>query len=270
MLVAVDTGGTKTLVASFLEDGTIAKQSRFPTPQDETQYISELSQEIIDILEGATPTAIIVGLPGRISPERVLCHARNLGWKDFNVKKELSKTFDCPILIENDANLAGLAETRQLKTIPAVSLYLTFSTGVGTGIIVDGKIEPHFQQSEGGQMLLERDGALRTWESFASGKSVREAYGKPASEITSKSAWKQIAKNISSGIAVISPLLRPEVIIIGGSIGMFFEKYESYLDDYLTETLKHHYVSRIMKARHPELAVIYGCYYYALDSLATA
>lgn len=269
MLVAVDTGGTKTLVASFLEDGHIKKQSKFPTPTDEKQYISELTLEILDILEGATPTAIVVGLPGRIDPDRVLISARNLGWKNFDVRKELRKSFDCPILIENDANLAGLAETRQLKTIPPVSLYVTFSTGVGTGIIVDGKIEPHFQQSEGGQMQFERDGALQSWESFASGKAVRATYGMNASEITSKRAWKQIADNMSRGLIVISPLLRPDVIIIGGSMGLFFDKYRDYLHSYLSETLKHHYVSKIVQAKHPEQAVIYGCYYYALDSLAT-
>lgn len=270
MLVAVDTGGTKTLVASFLQDGSIKKQSKFPTPRDEKQYISELSTEILDVLEGSAPTAIVVGLPGRIDADRVLISARNIGWKDFDVKKELSKHFDCPIFIENDANLAGLAETRQLKTLPGMSLYVTFSTGVGTGIIVDGKIEPHMQQSEGGQMMLERDGITRSWESFASGKAVREAYGKPASEITSKVAWKQIATNIGRGLAVLNPVLRPEVIIIGGSIGVYFDNFEKYLDDYLTETLKHHHFAKIVQAKHPEQAVVYGCYYYALDSLATA
>ena len=48
---------------------------------------------------------------------------------------------NAPVLLENDANLAGLGETRQLKKIPAQSLYVTISTGIGSGIITDGHID---------------------------------------------------------------------------------------------------------------------------------
>jgi predicted NBD/HSP70 family sugar kinase len=268
MLVAVDTGGTKTLVASFLKDGSVGKQSKFPTPKDEKEFVTELTREITDILGEATPTAIVIALPGRINPEGVMVEAGNLTWKNFNIRKELASTFDCPILVENDANLAGLAETRVLKTIPPVSLYVTISTGIGTGIIVDGKIDPHFSQSEGGWMMIERDGIIRKWETFASGKAIKKTYGVYAREITSKRVWRQIAANISKGILVLAPVLRPDIIIIGGSIGTFFPEYEDYLKGYLNESLDS--VPKIIEAAHPELAVIYGCYYYALDALATA
>jgi predicted NBD/HSP70 family sugar kinase len=270
MLVAVDTGGTKTLVASFLEDGSVGKQSKIPTPPDEKTYVTELTNEILGILDGKAASVISIGLPGRIDPNGILLGAGNLEWKNFDLRKELSSTFDCPIIIENDANLAGLAETRQLKNIPPVSLYVTVSTGIGTGIILNGKIEPHFSQSEGGSMILERDGSLRKWESFASGKAVVEAYGKYARDITSERAWKQIGYNIAVGIMAMSPVLRPDIVIIGGSMGVFFDKYKKYLNNYLIENMKPHYVPKIVEAAHPELAVIYGCYYYALDALASA
>jgi glucokinase len=270
MLVAVDTGATKTLVASFLKDGSIGKQSKIPTPRDEKEYVIELVNEILGILDGKAASVISVGLPGRIDQNGVLLGAGNLPWKNFDLRKELSKTFDCPILIENDANLAGLAETRQLKDIPPVSLYITVSTGVGTGITTNGKIDPHLRQSEGGSMILERDGSLREWESFASGKAVLKTYGKYARDITSERAWKQIGYNIAVGIMAMSPVLRPDIIIIGGSIGTFFEKYKTYLNNYLAENMKPHYIPNIVEAQHPELAVIYGCYYYALDALTTA
>lgn len=268
MLVAVDTGGTKTLVASFLQDGTPGRQSRFPTPTDEKTFISELIREILDMLDGAAPTVIVVGLPGRIGPDGIFIEGGNLKWKNFDVRKQLTAAFHCPILIENDANLAGLAETRQLKDVPPVSLYLTVSTGIGTGIIVDGRIDPHFSQSEGGRIIIERDGALRKWESFASGKAIRKTYGKYAHQIISKRAWKQIAANISKGILVLVPIIRPDIIIIGGSIGTFFPKYATYLREYIGESLPD--VPTIIEAQHPEMAVIYGCYYYALDALAAA
>ncbi|NCS83274.1 ROK family protein, partial [Candidatus Saccharibacteria bacterium] len=65
------------------------------------------------------------------------------------------------------------------------------------------------------------------------------------------------------------PVLQPDVIIIGGSIGTYFERYDSDLTAILKDKLPDHIgLPRLVQAQHPEEAVIYGCYYYALDALA--
>jgi len=265
MLIAVDTGGTKTLVAAFTNRGSLSRTTKFPTPKNQGEYIETLVEAIREVTKSEEIDAIIVALPGRVEPNGVLALARNIGWEDFDVKKALKKTFSVPILVENDANLAGLAESKLHKD-PRVCLYVTVSTGIGTGIITDGKINPYFAQSEGGQMVVEHDGGLKRWENFASGNAIRLAYGKLAKDINSKHAWRKIAKNISVGLLAITPVARPDMIIIGGSIGTYFDRYEEYLVGYLKEQL--HYVPPIVAASHPEEAVIYGCYYYAVDQLA--
>ena len=65
-----------------------------------------------------------------------------------------------PVLIENDANLAGLAETRLLRTIPNCSLYVTVSTGIGTGVCTNGYIDPGMRYSEAGRALVEYGGKI--------------------------------------------------------------------------------------------------------------
>lgn len=271
MLVAVDTGGTKTLVASFLEDGRIGEQFKFPTPKNQKEYVEELITQLEAHFGTETVDAIVVGMPG-IVKDGVAIWCNNLKWKNFDVAGALKGVLgNAPLYVENDANLAGLAETRQLKVIPELSLYVTVSTGIGSGIVTNGVINHALRFSEVGRTQVEYDGVVREWETFASGKAIREIYGKYASELTSKRAWAQIADRISRGILAIIPTLQPSVIIIGGSIGTYFDRYGVRLKALLKERLPDHIpLPTIVPAKHPETAVIYGCYYYALDALAAA
>lgn len=268
MLVTVDTGGTKTLVASFSEDGVLGQQIKFETPKKSADYVALLRETLLEEYSGKPVEAIVVGMPGIIK-DGVAVWCQNLGWKNFDVKAALKDVLpNAPILVENDANLAGLAETRALKNIPALSLYVTVSTGIGTGFVSYGKIDPSLRLSEGGRSLVEFDGTVREWESFASGRAIYEAYGKYARDITSKRTWYQIADRISRGFLAVIPILQPDVIIIGGSIGTYFDQYADALRGLLKEKLPAHIPTpRIVQAIHPEQAVIYGCYYYALDTL---
>lgn len=269
MLVAVDTGGTKTLVASFSSTGKLSHQFRFPTPKEPAAYIAQLSSALETHFSEEKVEAIIIGMPG-IVKNNIVVWCNNLGWKDFDVIAGLKGVLnDAPILIENDANLAGLAEVRELKDTPELALYITVSTGIGSGIITNGVINPALRYSEAGRTLVEYDGTVREWETFASGKAIKRAYGKYAADITSKRAWKQIADRISRGLIAVIPVLQPSVIIIGGSIGTYFTKYATDLNGMLREHLPDHLeVPKLVQAEHPELAVIYGCYYYAVDALA--
>jgi predicted NBD/HSP70 family sugar kinase len=269
MLVTVDTGGTKTLIASFGQDGKIGETIKFPTPKNQDEYVATLRDTLQKNYGDQAVEVIVVALPG-IVKDGVAVWCNNLGWKNFNalgaLADVLSKT---PVLIENDANLAGLAETRVLDPMPLSSLYVTVSTGIGTGIITGGKIDPGLRFSEGGRSLVEFDGVVREWESFASGKAIFETYHQYARDITSERTWQQIADRISRGFLAMIPIIQPDVIIIGGSIGAYFDRYGAQLEAILREKLPPHIpCPRVLPAKHPERAVIYGCYYYAIDYLA--
>lgn len=265
MIIAVDTGGTKTLITSFDQHGTPIELAKFPTPKDTKEYLNELSAIITPYTNGQLKT-LVVALPGVINDGvAVLCP--NLGWKNFAIVKELETRFKgVTILVENDANLGGLGEVRLLATTPHSALYITVSTGIGTGIIVDGHIDPAVRLSEGGHMLIEYKGKLKQWEKVASGRAIVRVYKKFARDLLLKRAWRQIANNISRGLFAILPIIQPDVVIIGGSVGTHFEKYDKRLKeiikDFLPPIVKQ---PRIVKAKYPEYAVIYGCYFYAID-----
>ncbi len=269
MLVVVDTGGTKTLVASFDRSGVLGEQIKFPTPKDPTEYTILLRSILIDNYGKKKVKAIVVAAPGIIK-NGIALWCPNLKWHDFHIQKALSGVLgkDTPVLIENDANLAGLAETRIMKKIPDQSLYVTISTGIGSGIITDGHINESLRNSEAGHALVEYDGVVQEWEKFASGQAIYKTYGKYARDIIDKRVWSQIADRISRGFLAVIPILQPNVIVIGGSMGTYFTKYGEKLQNILKEKLPDHIpCPKFIQAKHPELAVIYGCYYYAVDNL---
>jgi glucokinase len=266
MLVTVDTGGTKTLIAQFGQDGVIGETIKFSTPSTQEAYVTLLRKTLQEQYVDKQVEAIVVALPG-IVKDGVALWCNNLGWKDFDAHSALSGVLEkTPVLIENDANLAGLAETRILDPMPLSSLYVTISTGIGTGIITNGHIDPGLRYSEGGRTIIEFDGKMREWESFASGKAIYTTYGEYARDIKDDGVWREIADRISRGFLAIVPTLQPNTIIIGGSIGTYFDHYGAQLEDILREKLPSHIpCPHFQQAKHPEQAVVYGCYYYALD-----
>jgi predicted NBD/HSP70 family sugar kinase len=269
MLVVVDTGGTKTIVASFNKSGVLGDQFKFETPKDPNEYLKVLSETLKENYDSKNVEAVVIAAPGVSKDGIIIWGGGNLAWKNVNIKSKISGILGkAPVFIENDANLAGLGETRLLKTIPAQSLYVTVSTGIGTGIITNGDINPSLRNSEAGHALVEYDGVVREWEDFASGKAILKTYGKHAHDIKNKKIWHQIADRISRGFLAVIPILQPDIVIIGGSIGTYFDQFGEQLQNLLKERLPEHIpCPKFIQAKYPELAVIYGCYYYAVDNL---
>jgi predicted NBD/HSP70 family sugar kinase len=202
-----------------------------------------------------------VGLPGKIDRTHGIAIAfGNESWENVPVEKDIKKFIHFPLVIENDAKLAGLSEAMLLKEYKKV-LYVTISTGIGAGFIVDQKIDPSMADTEGGQMLLEHNGKLVTWEDFASGRAFVERFGKNVSEITDKRTWQIIARDIAVGLIDLIAVMQPDAIVLGGSVGAQYDKFKDYLDDFLKQYENPLFnVPLIQRAARPELAVIYGCY----------
>lgn len=260
MYLGIDVGGTKTIVASLDDNGVIQQNFRFPTPQIYPKFLKELSNNV-DKLATKDFVAVGVGVPGKIDRINGIAIAGGrLPWKNVPIQKDIKELTRCPTVIDNDANLAGLSEAMLLKEYRKV-LYITISTGIGTGYIVDQKIDPSMADSEGGEMLLEHGSRLEPWEDFASGKAIVRRFGKRASEITDTNTWRTIAHDISLGLIDLIAVVQPDIIVLGGGVGAHYEKFKDFLLDYLkgyeTPLIK---IPLIIQAARPELAVVYGSY----------
>jgi glucokinase len=260
MIIAIDIGGTKTLVALCEKNGQVIKQERFETPKDYNDFTKELATALQKMpLNDVTITS--VAAPGKIDRTNgVVVAFGNLPWKNTPLRDDIQAITGTTVLIENDANLAGLSEAHRISPIPHTALYITISTGIGTGLITDGYLDPDFLDSEGGNMLFEHDGKLEAWEKFSSGKAIVAKYGKKASELDDPKAWKDISRWFAIGIVGLTAILEPDVIIIGGGVGTHFSKYEPFLKQHIND-LTPPLVDKptIVAAGEAEEAVVYGC-----------
>lgn len=259
MVLAIDIGGTKTLVAPCDDAGNPLQELRFPTPQKYTDFKTELAKTVASLTSDFT--VVVAAVPGKLDRKNGVAIAfGNLPWKNVPIQADIAKITGKKVFIENDANLAGLSEANRITPLPHRALYITFSTGIGTGIITDGTLDPDFLDSEGGSMLFEHNGKLEPWEKFASGKAIVAKYGKRASELDDPVAWKEIAKWFAIGIVDLTSVLEPDIIIIGGGVGTHYKKYETYLKQYITDlTPVLVNTPKIVPAHAAEEAVIFGC-----------
>lgn len=262
MYGAIDTGGTKTLLAIFDDEGNVLEQVKFPTPKEYPVFLGELDRAWHSLAQNNDIQALTIAMPGRIDREHGLVRAfGNLSWKDIPIVADLEKIVRCPVLLENDANLAGLSEAILLLPEFSKTLYVTISTGIGTGYIEKGVIDPSLADSEGGDLIIEHNGIMQKWESFASGKAIVAKYGKRASDIDDPEIWKKISVDFAAGMIDLIAVIQPEVIVIGGGVGSHFEKYGDFL---IAELKKYENpmmpIPPIKQAQRAEEAVIYGCY----------
>lgn len=267
MIIAVDTGGTKTLVAVFADDGTLLEKQKFLTPTDTEVYAQQVAAAITELSSGYEDArGIMIAVPGVVEQQQaVFC--KNLGWHNVDVVSLLQPHFPhIPIWLENDANLGGLGAARLLEPQPRRCLYITISTGIGGGFTVNGAICQDIATSEMGDILLEHDGQFVTWEQLVSGSTIFEEQGVHASELTDTSVIRTVAQRMSRGFLVLIPVLRPDVVAVGGGVGAHFHLFADDVAAEL-EALPERYRCPIVIAPHPEEIVTYGCYFYAKDQL---
>lgn len=258
--LALDIGGTKIACGRFREDGFLEEKIIFST-KPERGYKKIVDEIIISLskLKVENTVAIGVGTAGpldRIKGE--IYSPPNLpGWDGVPLKSDLENALGLPVFMDNDANAACLGEFlfgagKGVKDL----VYITVSTGIGGGIIVNGKLLHGIRDSAGeiGHQTILPDGPLCNCgnrgclEALASGtaiaKRAKEAilkdeyttlkeYAKKG-ELTAKSVreamlkgdlvamriWNEAMEYLGIGIGNIITILSPERVIIGGSVGL--------------------------------------------------
>lgn len=232
--LGIDLGGTKTLLAVFDKNGQIIAQKKIATDPDYNLFLREIEKNVADL---STNKNIACGLaiPGLIDRNTGVVHSfGNIGWKERPLRSDIAKAIgNIPVIIENDARLAGIAEAEQLKNKYGSVLYLTISTGIGGAFIKDGEIVKAIQDSEMGHMPLPFEGKIQRWEQFASGKAIVQRYHQQTSQITDPVKWQEIGENIGYGLAICCSILQPEVVVFGGGAGQYAANFTDYIKAYL-------------------------------------
>jgi len=146
VIAAVDLGGTNIRAALYSEDGGTLAQCALPTLAHEglEPTLGRIFRAIEEVIrEGEELIAIGLGAPGPLDPWKgIIFSAPNLpGWENVPLADILAERFGVPVFVNNDANVAALAEHR-LGAGKGFSniIYITVSTGIGGGIIAEGKL----------------------------------------------------------------------------------------------------------------------------------
>jgi len=263
MYLGIDIGGTKTLIAAFDENGQLTEEVKFPSPPQYEDFLEAVRTNVASFKTHEFKMGAI-GMPGSQDRERgiSLWSGGNLQWGQRPVAKDLSEVVGCKLLIENDANLAGLGEAILVKDKYHRALYVTVSTGIGGVIVNGGYIEQPTINAEIGHMIYKQpDGSYLTWEQLASGKAIVEKFGQRADEIEDPEIWKAATEPLAAGIINCCMALTPDVVILGGGAGAQLHRYQQYLDAWI-ESLHPQSIPMppIIEARRPEEAVVYGAY----------
>jgi glucokinase len=183
----IDVGGTKIAGGVVDEDGTIVEELRVESPATDAEAIEEaIAGLVIELRSRHRIETVGVGAAGYVDKARaVVLFAPNVAWRNEDLKAELEKRVELPVVIENDANAAAWGEFRYGAAHDAEDLLLvTVGTGVGGGLVLDGEVYrgANGVGAEIGHMRVVPNGILcgcgkhGCFEQYASGSAlVREA-----------------------------------------------------------------------------------------------
>ena len=250
--IGVDLGTIHTTVATSDLAGRVLEQKRFATDADSEKTLSEIADRARALLEKSSETIkeIGVSLPGLVNHQTGDLYVPHFKWRNTPISETLMAATGLPVVIDNDANAAALAElwfgrpeVRQVRDF----IMVLVEQGIGTGIVFDGQVYQGERGAAGefGHMTIGRDapvacasGSRECWEAFASERAALERYRRLAQssnggrkidslelaelalqgDQASGAALKETAYYLGVGIANLVQGLAPEAVIVGGPI----------------------------------------------------
>jgi glucokinase len=247
---AVDIGGTKIAVGAVTDEGAVAARLECPTAP-ERGFPAAIRQIMALLRETASRTGsrfegIGVASPGPVDPfTGIIGDVGTLpGWQGGNLRAELESEFGVRVAVENDADAAALAEASWGTAKRAGRfIYITVSTGIGGGIILDGELYRGVDGAhpELGHQVIDASGPLcyctahGCWESLASGPSMTawvQAQRPDGDKLTAEQicalakqgealALRAVERQgyyLGLGLANLVTLFTPGVIALGGGV----------------------------------------------------
>ena len=231
VFVGLDIGGTKLIVASADEHGHIIKRERASTPLAFDEGITLLHELIATVTEGAPIAGMGAAAGGPLNWETgVVSPLHQPEWRDVPLKEIMEAKYHCRFDVDVDTNVAALAEYRHAEGNVKKLLYLTISTGMGGGFVVDGDIYRGMNGEHpevGHQSVPYRLADSRTvacpcgsngcLEALVSGSGIRRLYRKPPEELDANE-WEEVSWNLGQGLRNLATIYLPDVIVAGGGL----------------------------------------------------
>jgi glucokinase len=260
-VLGLDLGGTKIAAGVVDSSGRLSSAFRIPTP------VAGVRRDLAAVFDAAhsavkatgiawkSVRAVGVGVPGAFDPKTRTVWAPNLpGWRRVPLQSLLRRAFRKPVFVEGDRNVQALAEAWLVHPRVHNLIFLTVGTGIGAGIIVDGRVVSGSRGVAGaaGWMAIDKEWQARfarigCLEGLGAGPAVarlaRQAARKnPHSAIgtllrsgqtftaeqvvmaarrgdsVARRVLEEVGSNLGRGVAGIISLVNPEVVVLGGGL----------------------------------------------------
>ena len=295
--IGVDIGGTGIQLGLVDEQGRIAHRGGIVTRTDIPfdQQVKAIADCVLETVAASGHSleeisSIGVGVPGVVDPRTGhVAFCNNLGWKDAPFREEMRRWIDKPVHLDNDATVAGLAEYHAgVSAGTQSSVFITLGTGVGGGIVLNGKVWSGFHGvgSEIGHMIFALDGEpcncgnRGCLERYCSATAIirmaREAVAKapdslvlhlaggdPAkinakivfdaareSDPVGKAVFDRYVRYLAQAIVNVVNFLDPEIIVLGGGVS----KAGAFLLDAVRQAVPEYLLYKTIPCARIELA----------------
>lgn len=253
ILGALEAGGTKMVCAIGNENGEIMEQVSIPT---ETPDVTV--PRLLSFFKEKRIEALGIACFGPIDLDRnsaaygYITTTPKLAWQNYNIVGTFQKELGVPVGFDTDVNGSALGEYTwgAAKGLHSC-IYITIGTGVGVGVIVDGKLLHGMMHPEGGHILLHKlpqdnYGGFcpfhkNCMESLAAGPAIEGRWGKKAYELADRDeVWELEAEYIAQALVNYTMLVSPQRIILGGGVmhqtqllALVREKFKTLLNGYI-------------------------------------
>lgn len=231
--IGLDIGGTKLLVAAADVEGNILRRTERPTPLDLAEGLDALHQMARTVAEGQPIIAFGAAAGGPLDPVTgIVSPLHQPRWRSVPLKEIFEHTYGCPLAVDVDTNVAALGEYQFGGARDPFVVYVTISTGVGGGFLIEGEIlrgmsgaHPEVghhaipYRCSAPYPIVCACGASNCLEAFVSGTAIRKLYGKPA-ELLGPDEWAEVAYNLGQGLRNIAVMYTPNLIVLGGGVAI--------------------------------------------------
>lgn len=242
--IAMDIGATKTLVA-------LTKECKL---QNIVNYKSSTKKKILENIDHAIasfdvkPESICAAIAGTIENGKIRQFTNFKGWKNFDLKNYLEKKYDVPASIINDGDASAIAEMKNTGYKNLIAL--TLGTGLGSGVIKEGKL---IEGVEMGHIIIKKDGTkcacgssgcleaytctaaverlvLKHYISGFDNIRLKQKYDE--GDVQAKEIYQKIGSNLAAGVTSMINTFHPDAIVFAGGLinKEIFESMKSNVD----------------------------------------
>lgn len=219
--LGIDIGGSgvKYSLVDTTKGVLTTERLRIKTPQPATpQAVTEVVAEVIGSVESEGPVGI--GFPAVVWEGEVFT-ANNIdeGWIGENARDTFSEATGREIVLVNDADAAGLAESAfgAARDVEGLAVVITFGTGIGSGAVADGNLVQNLELG-----VLELDGHFPAEDFFAAKVRKLESL-----------SWQEWGLRANRFLTHVNSVLNPRLIVFGGGVAKKWDEFSEFLDESL-------------------------------------